>query len=43
MEYSIEYRNGHVEVLDVAGNFVCSADTVAEARQEIQNDFKEVA
>lgn len=42
MEYSIEYRNGHVEVRDSAGNFMCSADTISEAMREIQNDFKEV-
>lgn len=43
MEYSIEYRNGHVEVRDSAGNFMCSADTIAEAKREIENDLKEVA
>jgi len=33
-----EFRNvrGHIEVYDMRGQFVCSADTEREARQELE-------
>jgi len=35
-EVSIRYVRGHVEVYDAAGNFLFSADTHAEALQELR-------
>lgn len=35
MEYYIRNHGGHVEVTDSYGHFVFSADTVAEANQEL--------
>jgi len=32
--YSLRYVNGHVNVYDVDGNFLFSADTEKEAREE---------
>jgi hypothetical protein len=36
MAYKIRYVNGHVEVFDESGLFVCSADTEQEARKEME-------
>ena len=33
--FSIQYVNGHVQVYDVRGNFLFSADTMREAREEM--------
>ena len=35
--YSIRNVNGHVQVYDVVGNFLFSADTEGEAREELEN------
>lgn len=39
---SYEFRNvrGHVEVF-LHGSFILSADTMAEARREIENDYSD--
>lgn len=36
MNYKIRYAGGHVEVWDMQGNFLFSADTEAEARSEMR-------
>lgn len=36
MDYVIKSIHGHIEVYDTLGHFVCSADTVHEALQEIK-------
>lgn len=36
MNFRIIYVNGHVEVFDDRGRFLFSADTAAEAREEIR-------
>lgn len=33
--YSIKNVNGHIQVYDVSGNFLFSADTEREAREEL--------
>ena len=33
--FSIEHINGHVQVYDIRGNFLFSADTEREAREEL--------
>lgn len=35
-DYTIEYRNGHVEVYDGHGRFVFSADNMQEARCDLR-------
>lgn len=35
MNYSLNNRGGHIEVLDDAGQFMFSADTVSEAYREL--------
>ena len=35
MDYSFNNRGGHIEVLDDAGRFMFSADTVSEAYREL--------
>ena len=35
--YSIRYIHGHVQVYDVRGNFLFSADNEREAREELVN------
>ena len=35
--YSIKNVNGHIQVYDVSGNFLFSADTEREAREELKN------
>ena len=35
MNYSLNNRCGHIEVLDDAGRFMFSADTVSEAYREL--------
>jgi len=40
--YSIRYVQGHVQVYDVRGNFLFSADTEREAREELR-DYAESA
>lgn len=37
MEYSIEYVNGHIEVYDITGAFLFSADSKQEALEELRN------
>lgn len=37
MNYEIVYRNGHVEVYDICGNFLFSADSEGEARRDLQS------
>ena len=34
--YSIRYVQGHVQVYDVKGKFLFSADTEREAREELE-------
>ncbi len=36
MNYAIRYRRGHVEVFDDEGRFLFSADSEAEAENEIR-------
>lgn len=44
MEYDFRYRGGHVEVYDHNGKFLFSADTVPEAKRELeQMDMTDVA
>ena len=33
--FSIKHINGHVQVYDIRGNFLFSADTEQEAREEL--------
>ena len=40
--YSIRYVHGHVQVYDHKGNFLFSADTEREAREELE-DYAESA
>lgn len=40
--YSIQYIRGHIQVYDRNGNFLFSADTEREAREELQ-DYEEFA
>lgn len=35
--YSIRYVSGHVQVYDLAGKFLFSADTEREAREELED------
>ena len=35
MNYKIKYISGHVEVFDIQGRFLFSADTETEAKSEI--------
>lgn len=41
--YSIRNVNGHIQVYDVAGSFLFSADTEREARQELEEYAKSAA
>ena len=34
--YSVKYVGGHIEVYDVDGRFLFSADTEREAREELR-------
>ena len=34
--YSIQYVQGHVQVYDMRGNFLFSADSEREAREELE-------
>ena len=40
--YSIQYIHGHVQVYDVSGKFLFSADNEYEARQELM-EYEEFA
>lgn len=40
--YSMRYVRGHIQVYDRNGNFLFSADTEREAREELQ-DYEEFA
>ena len=40
--YSIKYIRGHVQVYDRKGNFLFSADSEREAREELE-DYEEFA
>ena len=40
--YSMRYVQGHVQVYDYCGNFLFSADTELEAREEIR-EYEEFA
>ena len=35
--YSVKYVHGHIQVYDVNGVFLFSADTEREAREELKN------
>ena len=35
--YSMRYVQGHVQVYDLEGKFLFSADTEKEAREELEN------
>jgi len=41
--YSIRYVQGHVQVYDVRGNFLFSADNEREAREELELYAKSAA
>ena len=41
--YSIRYSRGHVMVYDFKGNFLFSADTEREAREELMEYAKSAA
>lgn len=41
MDYRMVYCRGHIEVVDFAGRFVLSADTVAEAYRELSEERKD--
>ena len=34
--YTIQYVRGHIQVYDISGNFLFSADTEREAREELE-------
>ena len=34
--YSVRYVRGHIQVFDANGNFLFSADTEQEAREELE-------
>lgn len=36
MKYEFRYVRGHYEVFDSSGNFIVSADTLSEARSEVE-------
>jgi len=36
MDYRMVWVKGHVEVYDSQGNFFCSADSMWEAQQELE-------
>jgi hypothetical protein len=38
MEVQFRYVRGHVEVFNLSGAFLFSADTMAEALEELQED-----
>ena len=40
--YSMHYVHGHIQVYDHAGNFLFSADTEKEAREEME-EYEESA
>lgn len=40
--YSMRYVHGHIQVYDFRGNFLFSADTEREAREEL-SDYEEFA
>ena len=35
--YTMRYVRGHIQVYDVRGNFLFSADNEREAREELEN------
>ncbi len=35
--YSMRYIHGHIQVYDTCGNFLFSADTEREAREELED------
>lgn len=41
--YSIRFVRGHVQVYDCGGNFLFSADTEQEAREELEEIEKSAA
>ena len=41
--YSVKYISGHVHVYDFCGNFLFSADTEFEAREELKEYEKSAA
>ena len=41
--YSIRYVSGHIQVYDNQGNFLFSADTEREAREELKEYAKSAA
>ncbi len=41
--YRIRNVNGHVQVYDIRGNFLFSADTEREAREELESYAKSAA
>ena len=41
--FSIKHINGHVQVYDIRGNFLFSADTEREAREELEEYAKSAA
>ncbi len=41
--FSMEYVHGHIQVYDNGGNFLFSADTEREAREELMEYAKSAA
>ena len=35
--YSMKYVHGHIQVYDMSGNFLFSADSEREAREELED------
>ena len=38
--FSMEYNHGHVQVYDANGGFLFSADSISEARKELEEYAK---
>ena len=41
--FSIQYERGHIQVYDANGGFLFSADSMAEARKELEEYAKSAA
>ena len=41
--YTMRYVHGHIQVYDFRGNFLFSADTEREAREELLDDEESAA
>lgn len=43
MDYNMVNRGGHIEVLDECGRFVLSADTIGEAKKDLDELEKRIS